>query len=172
MALTPRQAQFVAEYVKDGNATQAAIRAGYAEGSAAVTGSQLLRHPKVAAELHNVQSKAIQRAQVTLATEAAIASAQWIIEKSVEVVNAGLAASPVRDREGKVILVETQDGEMVPAGWDAFNLAAANGALKLLSQRYPGEFSPESGTGDGARHLHLHGLTDEQLKALASGIGS
>ena len=42
-ALNGRQERFVAEYRKDGNAAQAAVRAGYARGSAA----GLLRHPGV-----------------------------------------------------------------------------------------------------------------------------
>ena len=45
--MTTKQQLFILEYVKDFNATQAAIRAGYAEGSAAVTGHDLLRNPNV-----------------------------------------------------------------------------------------------------------------------------
>lgn len=47
--MTPRQTRFVAEYLTDLNATQAAIRAGYAAKGAEVTGCKLLRVPKVAA---------------------------------------------------------------------------------------------------------------------------
>lgn len=51
--LTRKELLFVAEYEKDGNGTQAAIRAGYAAGkrntSAAVQASKLLRSPKVSA---------------------------------------------------------------------------------------------------------------------------
>ena len=46
--LTRKQRRFVNEYVVDLNATQAAIRAGYAEGSAHVTGPNLLGNPRVA----------------------------------------------------------------------------------------------------------------------------
>lgn len=42
MSLTPKQSRFVDEYVVSLNATQAAIAAGYAEGSARVTGCRLL----------------------------------------------------------------------------------------------------------------------------------
>jgi phage terminase small subunit len=41
-ALTPKQARFVAEYLVDLNATQAAIRAGYSAESANVNGPRLL----------------------------------------------------------------------------------------------------------------------------------
>ncbi len=40
--LTQRQDTFVTEYAKDGNATQAAVRAGYSATSARVTGHRLL----------------------------------------------------------------------------------------------------------------------------------
>jgi phage terminase small subunit len=40
--MTPKQERFVEEYICDLNATQAAIRAGYAAGSADVEGVRLL----------------------------------------------------------------------------------------------------------------------------------
>lgn len=46
-ALNERQRQFVNEYLVDLNATQAALRAGYAERSAAVTASRMLKNPKI-----------------------------------------------------------------------------------------------------------------------------
>jgi phage terminase small subunit len=46
-SLNVRQARFVLEYLKDGNGTQAAIRAGYVEHSAYVHASYLLKLPKV-----------------------------------------------------------------------------------------------------------------------------
>jgi phage terminase small subunit len=51
--LTLRRKAFVDEYLKDYNATRAAIRAGYSERSAAVTGSRLLRNANV---LKTIQS--------------------------------------------------------------------------------------------------------------------
>ena len=45
--LTPKQAMFAREYLKDLNATQAAIRAGYSEDSASQEGSRLLTIVKV-----------------------------------------------------------------------------------------------------------------------------
>jgi phage terminase small subunit len=49
--LSPRQAIFYGEYIKDQNATRAAIAAGYPEGGAHVAGSRLLRNVKVAAAI-------------------------------------------------------------------------------------------------------------------------
>lgn len=45
--LSPRQLIFVSEYVKSGEPKQSAIRAGYAEASAAVTAHHLLENPKI-----------------------------------------------------------------------------------------------------------------------------
>ena len=47
MNLTVKQRMFVAEYLKDNNGTQAAIRAGYAANSAEVTACKLLRLAKI-----------------------------------------------------------------------------------------------------------------------------
>lgn len=49
--LNPKQARFVEEYLLDLNAKQAAIRSGYAVGSAEVTGSKLLSNAKVRARV-------------------------------------------------------------------------------------------------------------------------
>ena len=49
--LTARQQFFVAEYLTDLNATQAAIRAGYSARTAEAAASRLLRNVKVSAEI-------------------------------------------------------------------------------------------------------------------------
>lgn len=48
MGLTRQQRRFAEEYSVNHNATQAAIRAGYAEKTARVTGSRLMGKPEVA----------------------------------------------------------------------------------------------------------------------------
>jgi phage terminase small subunit len=63
--LTPRQRLFVAEYLVDLNARQAAIRAGYAKGSAADRGWELLnRCPPVMARLKEAMAERAQRTQI------------------------------------------------------------------------------------------------------------
>ena len=56
-ALTAKQAAFVAEYLVDMNATQAAIRAGYSEKSAYRIGSELLQKTSVAKAIAQAQAK-------------------------------------------------------------------------------------------------------------------
>jgi phage terminase small subunit len=50
-SLSQREMQFVIEYMKDENQTQAAIRAGYSSNGAATQGGRLLKRPDIQAEL-------------------------------------------------------------------------------------------------------------------------
>ena len=63
--LTDKQKRFAEEYVIDLNATQAAIRAGYARGSAEVTGFRLLRYDKIDSYLRKLMDKRSKRTEVT-----------------------------------------------------------------------------------------------------------
>jgi len=49
--LSPRHARFVQEFLRDGNATQAYLRAGYAPRGAQPSASRLMRRPDVAAAI-------------------------------------------------------------------------------------------------------------------------
>lgn len=62
--LTARQALFVAEYLKDLNATQAAIRAGYSVRTARFMASELLSKPHIAAEVERLKSEQLHRVTV------------------------------------------------------------------------------------------------------------
>lgn len=63
--LTEKERIFADEYIKTTNATQSAIKAGYAENSASVTGSKMLRKPKVRKYIDDVMEK---RSKNTIAT--------------------------------------------------------------------------------------------------------
>src|SRR4051794_39726934 len=65
MPLNDRQARFVAEYLVDLNATQAAIRAGYSTRSAYSTGERMLRNAEVAAAIAEAQAARGRRTEVT-----------------------------------------------------------------------------------------------------------
>jgi len=64
--LNDRQRRFVEEITKGNSATQAYIAAGYSARGAEVSASQLLRNPKVAAELAAVRAKAAENVGLTL----------------------------------------------------------------------------------------------------------
>jgi phage terminase small subunit len=68
--LTAKQAKFVEEYLKDLNATQAAIRAGYSKKTANAAAGRLLVNVSV--------KKAIQEAQKKLSEEALVTQADVI----------------------------------------------------------------------------------------------
>jgi phage terminase small subunit len=63
--LTPKQKRFVAEYLIDLNAKQAAIRAGYSPKTAEVQGSVLLRNPKVKAAVAEKTQKRMNKLEIT-----------------------------------------------------------------------------------------------------------
>lgn len=63
--MTPKQEQFVQEYLIDLNATQAAIRAGYSASTAEAAGSRLLRNVKVGAAISDAKADRSQRTEIT-----------------------------------------------------------------------------------------------------------
>lgn len=65
MALTPKQERFVAEYLIDLNATQAAIRAGYSAKTASSQGERLLRNVEVAKAMQAAMKAREQRTEIT-----------------------------------------------------------------------------------------------------------
>lgn len=64
-SLTPRQERFVQEYLKDLNATQSAIRAGYSKRNADKIGSQLLGKSRVASAIAKGKERLAVKAAVT-----------------------------------------------------------------------------------------------------------
>lgn len=72
--LTPQQRRFVAEYLKDGNATQAAIRAGYSKKTAQEQSSRLLSNVMVAQAIERQQKASIER---TLGSADEVLAQMW-----------------------------------------------------------------------------------------------
>jgi phage terminase small subunit len=64
--LTAKQQRFVAEYLVDQNATQAAIRAGYSKKTAGQVGFENLKKPEIAEAIAKRQAKVAKKAEVTL----------------------------------------------------------------------------------------------------------
>ena len=65
MALTEKQRRFVAEYLVDLNATQAAIRAGYSSKTAHSVGHENLRKPEISAAVQEAMKAREQRTEIT-----------------------------------------------------------------------------------------------------------
>ena len=85
MALTAKQERFVAEYLIDLNATQAAIRAGYKEKSAYAVGAENLRKPQIAEAIAKAQAARSERTEVTM---------DWVVSQlAIEATREGEGAS-------------------------------------------------------------------------------
>lgn len=63
--LTPKQQKFVAEYLIDLNATQAAIRAGYSARTARNIAQELLTKPHIQAELQKRREKVEKKLEIS-----------------------------------------------------------------------------------------------------------
>ncbi len=124
MSLTPKQQRFVAEYLVDLNATQAAVRAGYSEKTAYSVGHENLKKPEVAAAIQEAMEARSQRTEI---------AQDWILEQLKLVYEASIEARPVYDKNGK------------EKGF-SFNPAAANRALELLG-KHQGMFTDNLNLG-------------------------
>ena len=118
MALTAKQQRFVAEYLVDLNATQAAIRAGYSAKRADAIGYENLRKPEVAAAVSEAMKARSERTGI---------DADWVLKRLARDATADLAdlyaengaLKPVHEwpmawRTGLVAGIETvqeRDGE-------------------------------------------------------------
>lgn len=111
MAITARQRLFVAEYLIDLNATQAAIRAGYSEKTAAEQASRLLTNINVSEAVQIAMKARNERTEI---------DADWVLKRLARDATADLAdlydengaLRPVKDwpmvwRTGLVAGVET-----------------------------------------------------------------
>ncbi len=68
MGLNPKQQRFVAEYLVDLNATQAAIRSGYSQKTARQIATENLSKPAIAAAIAERQAKRIGKLELTAET--------------------------------------------------------------------------------------------------------
>lgn len=122
--LTPRQARFVEEYLIDLNATQAAIRAGYSDKAAHVTGPRLLGNASVSRAIEEAIQARSERTEIT---------ADWVLENLRDVAVRCQQKEPVMvfDRAKRAMVqATTTDGEGV---WQ-FDAAGANRALELIGK--------------------------------------
>lgn len=130
--LTPKQAMFCIEYLKDLNATQAAIRAGYSEHTAQEIGAENLSKPII---MEAIQEQMDCRARRTMITS------DWVIANLQEVAERCLEHKPVYvfDKAEKKMVAETamvkeEDGTMREVGIYEFDAAGANKALETMAR--------------------------------------
>lgn len=121
--LRGKQEAFCREYLIDQNATQAAIRAGYSEKTAASIGAENLRKPQIAqrlAELINERSKATK------------IDAEWVLKSAKEVYDRCMQHEPVLNSKGEPVTIRGGDGKMAAAY--KFDSSGANKALEIVGK--------------------------------------
>lgn len=92
MAMTVKRHRFVAEYLVDLNATQAAIRAGYAKKGAKDQAYALMQDPEVAAAIKAAMEERSKRLQV---------DADYVLQRLTEIDQLDLA--DIFDLDGKLL---------------------------------------------------------------------
>ena len=66
MNMTDRQKRFCLEYLKDLNATQSAIRAGYSKASARTIGTKLLKDKQIQAKINSNRKKLEEKLEISV----------------------------------------------------------------------------------------------------------
>lgn len=94
MSLTAKQEMFCQEYLKDLNATQAAIRAGYSEKAAKEQGSRLLTKANIQERVSELKSIRSDRVAI---------DADWVLLKAKE--SFEFNAQPISDKDGNPQMV-------------------------------------------------------------------
>ena len=152
--LTPKQQLFVEEYLKDLNATKAAVRAGYSEKSAGRFAIELLNKTHIANAVNEAKSKRAQRLVV---------DQDYVVKNLVEIVERCMQRAPVCDMKGNQI--QDANGKDL---WQ-FNSRDANKALDLLGKH----LGMYQGLGTGRPKTHqeiLERYRDGDLSAKEAAI--
>lgn len=154
MALNDKQARFVAEYLKDMNATAAYKRAGYtAKGNAAeVNAARLLRNAQVQAEVAKRTQKLMGKLEI---------SAERVLRERARL--AFLDPRKLVDANGKPLGVHELDEDTAAAvaGFETergritkLKLASKDASLTAL-EKHLGLYKDDAGNGSPL-HIHLH----------------
>lgn len=104
--LTDKQERFCQEYLLDLNGTQAAIRAGYSKRSARSIAEELLQKPHVRACILVLMAERQKRTGV---------DSDYVIATIVDTVERCRQATPVHDKAGNPLLIETPEGTLAQA---------------------------------------------------------
>ncbi len=169
--LTAKQSAFVDEYLKDLNATQAAIRAGYSAKTAGQIGEENLKKPEIALAIEKAKQERSERTKI---------DADWLLNRLADEAEADLAdiyfesgaLKPVHMwpkiwRQGLVAGVKHRQEKVHGGGDDEYaevtevKLADRNSIKKMI-----GDHIGVQAFKQQLEHKHTHELeelTDEQL---------
>jgi phage terminase small subunit len=93
--LTPRQRLFAQEYLKDLNATQAAIRAGYSAKTANEQGARLIAKVSVRSQIERAQQERSERTRI---------DADWVLRRLASEAEADIA--DLYDDDGNLLPIK------------------------------------------------------------------
>lgn len=116
--MTDKQKMFVKEYMKDLNATQAAIRAGYSENSAKEIGCENLTKPNIQEAIQKEMADRI--AKVEIDAEYVLGSLKKVAERCMQ--------------EEEVMKYNYDTKELEGTGEFKFDSSGANKSLELLGK--------------------------------------
>ena len=164
--LNPKQKAFVEHYLRNGgNATQAANAAGYSPKTAHVQGHELLKNPKVAAELAKRASKAVQKLEIT--TERILQErARLAFFDPRKLLDSTGRPKPIHelddDTAAAIAGLKVQDKyERAPDGGEGqlstvveYKLADKNASLTALEKI--NRMYSDADTGNGVLNIHIH----------------
>lgn len=116
--MTEKQINFCREYVKDYNGTQAAIRAGYSEKTAAVKASQLLKNKDILNTIKQFQKELVESSCLT---------EEKVIAKVEEILDRCMSAEPVMEWN-------YEEHRYEPTGEYQFDSKGALKAIEMLGK--------------------------------------
>lgn len=154
--LTPRERRFIGEYIKEQNATKAAIGAGYGEKAAHVTGSRLLKKAKVLAEIRRIQQEQLDKASATAVEITEFLTSVMRGETTDEVVikNAGGGHAKVETRAAIKDRIRAAEllGRRLNIFDETVKIAPANSAIRQEVAAFlasKGKTGPDAEAGGG-----------------------
>ena len=174
--LRRKRKAFAVEYLKDFNATQAAIRAGYSANGAEATGYQLLRNPQIAAVIDDL---------CHAAEAATLITKERILREYARL--AFFDPSQLYDDGGNLKPINALDKDTAAAltGMDIETLARGDEIIRIRKYRFDSkkgaldslakisamlierkELTGKNGAPIDVRHA-LDGISDDQAKRIA-----
>ncbi len=154
--LPPNQERFCQEYLKDLNATQAAIRAGYAEKAARQQGSRLLTNAAVKDRVNELLIERGDRVRI---------DSDYVLQNLATVAERCMQRAPVMIRRGQNLVQKIDaDGNHV---WE-FDSSGANVALGLLGRHlklFADRIEHTGKDGKPIEHKDVTALPDDKLDA-------
>lgn len=150
--MTPKQQSFIAEYLRDKNATQAAIRAGYSKKTAYSQGERLLR---------NVDVRSAIDAKLAAITEKAGLSAELVLASLVRELSFDPAKLLNEDGSMKALHEIDEDTRKCLVSIDAVQIGGDDSPVFIQKVRW---INPSTAREQAMKHLGMFKEDNSQQK--------